>query len=80
MAKILREHSIRTVILLGTSAYGAVPHTATGAALRGCRVIIPVGGMSASDAYAEQYTAWHLADAAGTRQNTTLPRINLIGF
>jgi nicotinamidase-related amidase len=77
---ILRSKGIETVILVGTSAHGAVLHTATGAALRGFKVIVPVDGMSAGDPYAEQYTAWHLANAPGTRGNTTLTRMSLIGF
>ncbi|MHC4394532.1 MAG: isochorismatase family protein [Planctomycetota bacterium] len=75
---ILRGKGIETVILVGTSAHGAVLHTATGAASRGFKVIVPVDGMSASDAYAEQYTAWHLANAPGTRKRTTLTKIKLI--
>ena len=77
---ILEAEGIQTVILVGTSAHGAVLHTATGAALRGLRVIVPVDGMSAGDPYVEQYTAWHLANAPGTRGQTTLTRISLIRF
>ncbi len=75
---ILRERGVETVIVTGTSAHGAVLHTATGAAMRGFRVIVPVDGMSASDPYAEQYTAWHLANAPGTRRQTTLTKAALI--
>jgi hypothetical protein len=34
--------------------------------------------MPASDLYAEQYTAWHLVNAPGTRRNTTLTTIPMI--
>ena len=78
LEKILRDKGIETVILVGTSAHGAVIHTATGAASRGFKVIVPVDGMSSGDAYAEQYTAWHLANAPGTRGRTTLTKIKLI--
>lgn len=77
---ILEAKGIRTVILAGTSAHGAVLHTATGAALRGLKVIVPVDGMSAGNPYAEQYTSWHLANSPGTRRQATLTRINLITF
>lgn len=77
---ILRDKGIKTVILVGTSAHGAVLNTATGAASRGFEVIVPVDGMSASDPYAEQYTAWHLVNAPGTRRRTTLTKIDLIKF
>ena len=77
---ILRDKGVRTVILVGTSAHGAVLHTATGAAARGLAVIVPVDGMSATEPYAEQYTAWHLANAPGTRRQTTLTSIAQINF
>jgi len=68
------------VILVGTSSNGAVLHTATGAAARGLDVVVPVDGMSASEAYAEQYTAWHLVNAPGTRRRTRLTTVNAIKF
>ena len=78
--KILKEKGITSVIITGTSAHGAVLNTATGAAMRGFKVIVPVDGMSASDAYAEQYTAWHLANGPGSRRSTTLTKISLLEF
>lgn len=80
LEKILTEKDVETVVLVGTSAHGAILHTATGAASRGLQVIVPVDGMSASDPYAEQYTAWHLVNAPGTRRRTTLTKISLIRF
>jgi len=80
LEEILRSKGIRTVILVGTSAHGAVLHTAVGAAMRGLEVIVPVDGMSADDPYAEQYTAWHLANSPGTRDKTTLTQIPLTAF
>jgi len=80
LEEILRSKGIQVVILVGTSAHGAVLHTATGAALRGFEVIVPVDGMSADTAYAEQYTAWHLANSPGTRRKTTLAQIASIRF
>ena len=78
LADILSGKGVDTVILVGTSAHGAVLHTAAGAALRGFRVIVPVDGMSATEPYAEQYTAWHLANSPGTRRCTTLTRVRSI--
>ncbi len=80
LEKILEEKGVRTVILVGTSSNGAVLHTATGAAARGLDVVVPVDGMSASDAYAEQYTAWHLVNAPGTRRRTRLTSVDAIKF
>ena len=78
LEEILRAKDVHTVILVGTSAHGAVLHTATGAAMRGFRVIAPVDGMSAGDSYPEQYTSWHLVNGPGTRRQTTLTCIDLI--
>jgi nicotinamidase-related amidase len=80
LEKILEEMSVRTVILVGTSSNGAILHTATGAAARGLDVVVPVDCMSASDAYAEQYTAWHLVNAPGTRRRTRLTTVDAINF
>ena len=80
LEKILTEKDVETVIVVGTAAHGAVLHTATGAALRGLQVIVPVDGMSASELYPEQYIAWHLANAPGSQKQTTLTRIDLIQF
>ena len=80
LEKRLRGRGVQTVILVGTSAHGAVLNTATGAALRGFNVVVPVDGMSAGEAYAEQYTCWHLANGPGTRRHVTLTRINMIAF
>lgn len=72
LENLLRERGVQTVIVTGTTAEGAVLHTATGAAMRNLNVIVPVDGMSAATLYAEQYTAWHLVNAPGTRRRTTL--------
>lgn len=77
---ILREKGATTVIIAGTAAEGAVLHTATAAAMRGFQMIVAVDGMSSSDLYAEQYTAWHLLNAPGTRNKTLLSRFDMIGF
>jgi nicotinamidase-related amidase len=79
LEKILKDNNIASVIMMGTAAHGAVLHTAAAAALRGLKVIVPVDGMSA-DAYAEQYTAWHLANGPASRNQTTLTRISMIQF
>ena len=52
LAHILTGKNVNTVILVGTSANGAVLHTTAGAALRGLRVVVPVDGMSATEPYA----------------------------
>lgn len=78
LEKILTERGINTVIVVGTAPNGAVLHTATGASLRGMKVLIPVDGMPGAESYSEQYTAWHMLNAPGTRANATLTRTDLI--
>jgi len=80
LEEILRAKGIKTVIIAGTTAEGAVLHTATGASMRGFKVIVPIDGMSAGIIYAEQYTAWHLLNAPGSRQSTILTRFDMIEF
>lgn len=75
---ILQEQGIRTVIVTGYAANGAVLHTATAAAFRGYQVIVPVDGMSANNPYAEQYTAWHMLNSPGTRNRAVLTKAGLI--
>ncbi|MHA2247459.1 MAG: cysteine hydrolase [Candidatus Hodarchaeales archaeon] len=78
LENILRRNDISKVIIVGTSAHGAVLHTATGAAQRQLKVIVPVDGISASDPYAEQYSVWHLANSPGTRRSVSLTKSDMI--
>ena len=80
LEEILQKKGIKTVIITGYSANGAVLHTATSAAFRGYNVIIPVDCMSADNPYAEQYTAWHMLNSPGTRNRAILTKVNLITF
>jgi len=80
LEKILKERGITTVIVTGTAAHGAVLNTASGAAFRGLRVILPVDGLSAEDLYAEQYTVWHLLNAPRVSTQTTVTRTDMITF
>jgi nicotinamidase-related amidase len=80
LEKILKDKGVQTVIVVGTAAHGAVLNTAAHAALLGMNVILPVDGMSA-DPFAEQYTAWHLANApGGIGPKVTLTRSDMIKF
>lgn len=78
LAKMLKGKGIKQVILVGTSAEGAVIGAATGAAMRGFKVIVPVDGMSSSYPFMEKYAAIHLTKGPGTRRVMTLTRIGLI--
>jgi nicotinamidase-related amidase len=78
LEKILKEKGIKSVIVVGTAAHGAVLYTGSGAALRGLQVIVPVDGMSAGDTYVEQYVAYHLTKAPGVGRRVTLTKIAMI--
>ena len=80
LEKILKDKGIKTVVVVGTAAHGAVLLTGSEAALRGYRVIVPVDGMSSENTYFEQYTAYHLTNAPGVGQNVTLTRIDMIKY
>jgi nicotinamidase-related amidase len=77
---ILQDQGIKTVLVTGYAANGAVLHTATSAAFRGYNVIVPVDCMSAVNPYAEQYTAWHMLNSPGTRNRAALTKVNRISF
>ncbi len=80
LEKILRGKNITTVIVVGTAAHGAVLYTASAAALRGMNVVVPVDGVSSSDLYSEQYTAWHLANAPVISPKVTITMTDLVKF
>lgn len=79
LEKILKDKAIKTVIIVGTAANGAVLYTTSGAVFRGFQVIVPVDGMS-ENTYVEQYTAWHLANVPGFVDRVILTRIDMIKF
>ncbi|HVM77442.1 MAG TPA: cysteine hydrolase [Stellaceae bacterium] len=80
LEKILRDHGINTVIATGTAAHGAVMYTASEAAIRGFKVIVPVDTVSADNAYIEQYVAYNFTSAPGVANATTLTRVSMIKF
>ena len=63
LESMLKQKGIKTVIIVGAAAHGAVLYTATAAATRDLQVIVPLDGISADIPYVEQYTAWHLVNA-----------------
>jgi nicotinamidase-related amidase len=77
---ILKSKNIKTLITVGTAAEGAVLHTAAGAAFRGYDVVVPVDGMSSTNIYAEQYTAWHLSNAPRLPDHVKLTKLDMIKF
>jgi nicotinamidase-related amidase len=80
LEKTLSNKKISTVIVVGTAAHGAVLYTASGAAFRGMNVVVPVDGVSSSDLFSEQYTAWHLANAPTISQRITITTTDQVKF
>jgi nicotinamidase-related amidase len=80
LEQLLKDKGIKTVITIGTAANGAVVFTATGAAVRGYNVIVPLDGMSSDNTYPEQFVAWQLANGAGSGPRTTMTRFDMISF
>ena len=78
----LKQAGIKTVIVCGNSFQGATVGTASGAAQRGYKVIVPVDCSAGEDAYHEQYAAFHLAKGGpvGVTSNVTLTRSTMIKF
>jgi nicotinamidase-related amidase len=80
LEKILKDKGIKTVIAVGTSANGAVLYTASGAALRGMNVIVPVDGMSSASPYSDLTTAFTFADAPLVSKKVTLTTLDKVKF
>jgi nicotinamidase-related amidase len=77
----LKSKGIQTVIVTGTMAHGAVLYTASEAALRGFKVVVPTDGMSSKDPFGEVSAAWVLANApAGVSRKVTLTRSDMVRF
>lgn len=76
----VRAKGIDTVLAVGTSANGAVLYTASGAAARKFKVVVPVDGMPADTAYQEQFTAYQFMTGPVIRGNIVLTKIDLVSF
>src|SRR3954463_10383804 len=76
----LRQAGIKTVIICGNSFQGATVGTASGAAQRGYKVIVPVDCSAGEDVYHEQYATYHLAKGGpvGVTSNVTMTRSTMI--
>ena len=82
LEQALKDKGIRTVIITGTSAQGAVATTTNGAAQRGYKAVVPVDGMSAESAFNELYAVWHIykGGPVNLTNNATVTRSDLITF
>lgn len=80
LEKTLKDKGITTVITTGTSSYGAVIFTASEAVVRGFNVVVPIDGMSSSQPFGDQATAWILANLPGGADKVTLTRSDMVTF
>ncbi len=81
LAVLLVARGVRTVIVTGTAAEGAVLDTGLDAGLReGLQVVVPVDLVSSGTDYAEAYVAWDFANAPGISGRAVVTRSEMIGF
>ena len=78
--RILKDGGIKTVIVTGTAAHGAVLHTADEAVFRGYKVVVPVDTISAEDLFIEQYVVHHFTIGSRVAHATTLTDVSKIKF
>ena len=78
----LKEKGIKTVIITGTSAQGAVATTSNGATGRGYKAVVPVDGTASEDSFRELYGIFHLAGGgpAALTENVTVTRSDMIKY
>jgi nicotinamidase-related amidase len=80
LEKMLKDRGIKTVIVAGTAADGAVLHTASEAVLRGFNSVVPVDTMSGANTYIEQYVAYHFTSAPRVAAGSTLTRVGMVKY
>jgi len=75
----LKSRGIKTVIIVGVAAQGAVMATMIESVLHGYDVVLAVDGVS-GDPYAEQYVAWHLMNGPNLAGHGSLTTTDMIHF
>jgi nicotinamidase-related amidase len=82
LESILKQAGIKTVIVCGNSFQGAAVGTASEAAQRGYKVILPVDCSAGEAIYNEQYAAFHLTKGGpvSVTSNVTATRSTMIKY
>jgi nicotinamidase-related amidase len=80
LEKILKDNGIKTVIVAGTAAHGAVLHTGSEAVFRGFNAVVPVDTMSAENTFIELYVAYHFTSAPRVAAATTLTSVGMVKY
>lgn len=78
--KILKAHSITTVIVMGETPNGSPLFTSMGAAALGYKVVVPVDTIPGETPYAEQMAVWAIANNPVVRNVSTLTSVDKIAF
>lgn len=74
----LKAANVKTVIVCGTTAFGAALHTATAAAQHGYKVVLPVDCVPGGSLYEEQAAVWSLINGPGTARVLTATTLDAI--
>ena len=77
---MLKDKGIKTIILVGSAANGAVLFTTTSAFFRGYQTIVPVDGISGKDSYVEQEVVYNFITTPVMGGKVTLTSIDMIKF
>jgi len=80
LEKTLKDRGISTVIVTGLASNGAVIETSSEAALKGFSVVVVIDVTTALTPYAEQFTAWQLANGPIISPKITLTKTDVIKF
>jgi nicotinamidase-related amidase len=78
--KILKDKGIKTVIVVGSAANGAVLYTGTSAFFHKYQTIIAVDGVSGKTPYIDQYSIYNFISAPVMGGKVTLTRTDMIKF
>ena len=78
--KVLKDHGSKTVVATGVASNGAVLFTATAAVRRDIAAYVAVDGMSSGSDYADQMTAWQLANSPGQAGKIKLTTADRVKF
>jgi nicotinamidase-related amidase len=80
LQQTLSRRGIKTVVVAGVSANGAVLYTGSHAAMAGFSVVVPIDAAPADTAYAEQLSMWNLANAPRISANVKLTTTDRLTF
>ena len=80
LEKFFKDHDIATLIVTGLASNGAVLETSSEAALKDFKVIVALDLTTAITTYAEQFTAWQLANGPIISTKITVTTSDLITF